>query len=77
MHDVAVIGGGPAGALAATYLARAGLSTLLLDADKGITRRAWVPNHLGFPEGISGPDLVALIALGHPRATAPGWRSTR
>jgi thioredoxin reductase (NADPH) len=23
-----------------------------------MTRRAWIPNHLGFPEGVSGPDLV-------------------
>jgi len=40
MRDVIVIGAGPAGALAATFLARAGLETLVLDADQGITRRA-------------------------------------
>lgn len=58
MYDVAIIGAGPAGASAATFTARAGLSTLLLDADQSITRRAWIPNHLGFPEGVSGPELV-------------------
>ncbi len=58
MHDVIVIGAGPAGALAATFLGRAKLDTLVVDADQGVTRRAWVANLLGFPEGISGPDLV-------------------
>src|SRR5437868_10457223 len=53
-----VVGGGPAGASAAVFLARAGLATVVIDADKGMTRRAWVDNHLGFPDGISGPDLV-------------------
>ncbi len=56
--DVAVVGGGPAGASAATFTARAGLQTVLIDADTGMTRRAMVNNHLGFPEGVSGPDLV-------------------
>lgn len=58
MHDVIVIGAGPAGAVAATFLARAKLDTLVVDADQGVTRRAWVANLLGFPEGISGPELV-------------------
>jgi thioredoxin reductase (NADPH) len=58
MDDLVIVGGGPAGASAATFAARAGLSTRVLDADKGMTRRAMVWNHLGLPEGISGPDLV-------------------
>lgn len=58
MYDVAVIGGGPAGASAAIFLAKAGLQTLVLDNDKGQTRRAWIENHYGFDEGVSGPDLV-------------------
>lgn len=58
MYDVAVVGAGPAGASAATFTARAGLNTVLVDADQSMTRRAWIPNHLGFPDGISGPDLV-------------------
>jgi thioredoxin reductase (NADPH) len=55
---VVIIGGGPAGASAATFTARAGLTTVVIDADKGMTRRAWVGNHLGFAEGITGPELV-------------------
>lgn len=58
MHDVIVVGAGPAGALAATFLARAKLDTLVIDADQGVTRRAFVPNLLGFPEGIAGPEIV-------------------
>src|SRR5690606_23375671 len=40
-----------------------------IDADKGITRRAMVNNHLGFPDGIAGPDLVDL---GKAHATRAG-----
>src|SRR5712691_2734291 len=58
MYDVAIVGGGPAGASAATFTARAGLQTVLIDADAGMTRRAMVNNHLGFPQGVAGPDLV-------------------
>jgi thioredoxin reductase len=58
MYDVAIVGGGHAGASAATFAARAGLQTVMIDADAGMTRRALVNNHLGFPEGIKGPDLV-------------------
>ena len=60
MYDVAIVGGGPAGASAATFTARAGLQTVLIDADAGMTRRAMVNNHLGFPEGVPGPDLVDI-----------------
>ncbi|HEX7131701.1 MAG TPA: FAD-dependent oxidoreductase [Iamia sp.] len=56
--DVVIIGGGPAGASAATFTARAGLTTVVIDADKGMTRRAMLNNHLGFPDGIDGPALV-------------------
>jgi thioredoxin reductase (NADPH) len=58
MYDVAIVGGGPAGASAATFTARAGLQTVLIDADAGMTRRAMINNHLGFPTGVTGPDLV-------------------
>lgn len=58
MYDVIVVGGGVAGGSAAVFLAKAGLKTLVLDNDKGQTRRAWIENHYGFPDGVSGPDLV-------------------
>ncbi|MGE3912071.1 MAG: FAD-dependent oxidoreductase [Chloroflexota bacterium] len=58
MYDLAIVGGGSAGASAATFAGRAGLQTVVIDADKGMTRRAMLNNHLGFPEGITGPELV-------------------
>lgn len=57
--DCVIIGGGPAGLTAAIYLARFHLSTLVVDA--GASRAALIPmtrNHAGFPEGISGVDLL-------------------
>ena len=58
MYDVAIVGGGTAGASAATFTGRAGLGTVVIDIDRGMTRRALLNNHLGFPEGVTGPDLV-------------------
>jgi len=59
MYDVAIIGGGPAGASAAIITAKAGKKTLVIDNDQSVTKRAWVENHYG-AEGITGPDLVAV-----------------
>jgi thioredoxin reductase (NADPH) len=70
MYDVAIVGGGPAGASAATFTARAGLQTVVIDADAGMTRRALINNHLGFPEGVNGPDLVDNGKLQAARAGA-------
>jgi thioredoxin reductase (NADPH) len=72
MHDLIVIGGGPAGASAAVFAARAGLRTLVIDADKGMTRMAMVNNHLGFPDGITGPELVDL-GRRHAESAGAEW----
>ncbi len=73
-YDIVIIGGGTSGASAAIFAARAGLRTLVVDADKGMTRRAMVNNQLGFPKGITGPELVEL---GREHAIAAGaeWRA--
>jgi len=60
--DCLVIGGGPAGLTAAIYLARFHLKLKVIDA--GDSRAAWIPctrNHAGFPEGISGIELIARM----------------
>lgn len=60
--DCAIIGGGPAGLTAAIYLARFHLSVTVLDDNT--SRAAMIPishNHAGFPDGISGPDLLARM----------------
>lgn len=59
IYDVAIIGAGPAGASCALITAKAGKKTVMIDNDKGVTKRAWVENHYGV-EKISGPDLVEL-----------------
>lgn len=61
-HDCLVIGGGPAGLTAAIYLARFHLSLKLVDA--GRSRARLIPcthNHAGFPDGISGAELIARM----------------
>ncbi|GMK42730.1 hypothetical protein PCCS19_57900 [Paenibacillus sp. CCS19] len=59
MYDIVIIGAGPAGASAALFTAKAGKSTLVIDSDQSITKRAWIENHYGV-EAISGPDLIAV-----------------
>jgi thioredoxin reductase (NADPH) len=59
MADVAIIGGGPAGLSAAVYTARADQETLVFDDGGGTTREVdRMENVFGFPDGISGPELV-------------------
>ena len=62
LYDCLVIGGGPAGLTAAIYLARFHLSLKVVDA--GDSRAAMIPctrNHAGFPDGISGEELLARM----------------
>lgn len=57
--DAVIIGGGLAGLSAAIYLGRAMRETLVIDNQKSMAR--WEPhvqNYLGFPDGISGEDLI-------------------
>lgn len=68
MYEIAIIGAGPAGASAALFAAKAGKSTLLIDNDKGMTRRGWYENYYGIPE-IGGPELVET---GHKQAVKFG-----
>lgn len=60
--DCLVIGGGPAGLTAAIYLARFHLDILVIDGGK--SRAATIPctrNHAGYPDGISGEELIVRM----------------
>lgn len=57
--DCLIIGGGPAGLTAATYLARYHRDFVLVDAGK--SRARWIPrshNCPGFPFGVEGDELL-------------------
>lgn len=60
-YDLVIIGGGPAGLTAGLYAARARLNVILIEKvvpGGQVITTDWVENYPGFPEGISGPDLV-------------------
>jgi thioredoxin reductase (NADPH) len=63
-YDVIIIGGGPGGASAAIYTARADLRTLVID--KGLTAGALgitakISNYPGVPGPVSGAELVEIM----------------
>ena len=60
--DCLIVGAGPAGLTAATYLARYHRNFVVIDGGK--SRARWIPashNCPGFPFGVGGPELLAKL----------------
>ncbi len=72
MYDVIIAGGGPAGLNAALYVARSGLSCLLLEkmfAGGQMATTSTLENYIGFPDGI---DAVTLAMQMEQQARGAG-----
>ena len=73
-YDVAVIGGGPSGAVAAALLAKAGISTILIERNLKNVKPCGGAIPLGLIEEFNIPDELIEKKLSRMRARSPKGR---
>ncbi|NTW56850.1 MAG: geranylgeranyl diphosphate reductase [Chlorobiaceae bacterium] len=73
-YDVAVIGGGPSGAVAAAELSRAGFSTILLERNLENVKPCGGAIPLGLIEEFNIPSVLVEKQLTHMKARSPKGR---
>jgi thioredoxin reductase (NADPH) len=66
IHDVAIVGAGPAGLAAAVYAASEGLDAVVIESEfpggqAGASSK--IENYIGFPTGISGQELTGRAVV--------------
>jgi thioredoxin reductase (NADPH) len=80
VHDLAIVGAGPAGLAAAVYGASEGLRTLVIEPEAiggQAGTSSMIRNYPGFPPGISGGRLADMPPRDRPMNPAPSSEDQR